>query len=192
VRALLRGDRRRADEIAVLAGAHGPLAELVSLARQAGVKVSYRTREQLTAIAGTPEHQGVVARVAAAEYVDLEDLLALPGQRGEAPFFLALDQVQTLTVDLTYDAAQKRIGIKTVEGSSSIDGAYQLTPSPGDGKKTLVTYKAKQAIPLPLPEGVLKGAIKEQFVNLMNAIRKDLTQQGKMTASVGFVLRAAA
>jgi 23S rRNA (guanosine2251-2'-O)-methyltransferase len=94
VRALLRGDRRRADEIAVLAGAHGPLAELVSLARQAGVKVSYRTREQLTAIAGTPEHQGVVARVAAAEYVDLEDLLALPGQRGEAPFFLALDQVQ--------------------------------------------------------------------------------------------------
>jgi 23S rRNA (guanosine2251-2'-O)-methyltransferase len=94
VRALLRGDRRRADEIAVLAGAHGPLAELVSLARQAGVKVSYRTREQLTAIAGTPEHQGVVARVAAAEYVDLEDLLAIPAQRGEPAFFLALDQVQ--------------------------------------------------------------------------------------------------
>jgi RNA 2'-O-ribose methyltransferase-like protein/SpoU rRNA methylase family protein len=94
VRALLRGDRRRADEIAVLSGAHGPLAELVSLARQAGVKVSYRTREQLTAIAGTPEHQGVVARVAAAEYVDLEDLLAVPAQRGEPPFFLALDQVQ--------------------------------------------------------------------------------------------------
>jgi hypothetical protein len=44
VRALLRGDRRRADEVAVLAGAHGPLAEIVSLARQAGVKVSYRTR----------------------------------------------------------------------------------------------------------------------------------------------------
>ena len=82
VRALLRGDRRRADEVAVLAGGHGPLAEIVSLARQAGVKVSYRTREQLTAIAGTSEHQGVVARVAAAEYVDLEDLLALPAQRG--------------------------------------------------------------------------------------------------------------
>jgi uncharacterized membrane protein len=105
---------------------------------------------------------------------------------------LALDQVQTLTVDLNYDAAQKLIGIKTVEGSASIDGSYKLTPSPGDGKKTLVTYKAKQSIPLPLPEGVLKGAIKEQFVNLMNAIRKDLTQQGKMTASVRFALRAAA
>jgi hypothetical protein len=94
---------------------------------------------------------------------------------------------------LNYDAAQKLIGIKTVEGSASIDGTYQLTPSPGDGKKTLVTYKAKQSIPLPLPEGVLKGAIKEQFVNLMNAIRKDLTQQGKMTASVELVgARAAA
>ena len=62
-------------------GATGPLAEIVALARQAGVKVSYRTRDQLTAIAGTPEHQGVVARVAAAEYVDLEDLLAIPAQR---------------------------------------------------------------------------------------------------------------
>ena len=78
----------------MLAGAHGPLAEVVSLARRAGVKVSYRTRDQLTAMAGTPEHQGVVARVAAAEYVDLEDLLAIPAQRGEPPFFLALDQVQ--------------------------------------------------------------------------------------------------
>jgi 23S rRNA (guanosine2251-2'-O)-methyltransferase len=66
----------------------------VSLARQAGVKVSYRTRDQLTAIAGSPDHQGVVARVAAAEYVDLGRLLAIPGERGEAALFLALDQVQ--------------------------------------------------------------------------------------------------
>jgi 23S rRNA (guanosine2251-2'-O)-methyltransferase len=94
VLALLRGGGRRADEVAVLAGARGPLAEVVALARRAGVKVSFRTRDQLTAIAGSPEHQGVVARVAAAEYVDLDTLLAVPGARGETPFFLALDQVQ--------------------------------------------------------------------------------------------------
>jgi len=91
---LLRQGGRRADEVAVLAGGHGPLAEVVALARRAGVKVSYRTRDQLTAMAGSDDHQGVVARVAAAEYCDLDDLLAIPASRGEAPFFLALDRVQ--------------------------------------------------------------------------------------------------
>jgi 23S rRNA (guanosine2251-2'-O)-methyltransferase len=91
---LLRSSGRRADEVAVLVGAHGPLAEVVSLARQAGVKVSFRTRDQLTAMAGSQDHQGVVARVTAAEYVDVEDLLAVPRERGEPPFLMALDQVQ--------------------------------------------------------------------------------------------------
>jgi 23S rRNA (guanosine2251-2'-O)-methyltransferase len=94
VLALLRSGSRRADEVAVLAGARGPLSEIVALARRAGVKVSYRTRDQLTAIAGNDDHQGVVARVAAADYTDLDDLLAVPAQRGEVPFFLALDQIQ--------------------------------------------------------------------------------------------------
>jgi len=92
--ALLRSGRRRVDEIAVLAGAAGPLTEVVALARRAGVKVSFRTREQLTAIAGAPTHQGVVARVAAAEYVALDDLLREPQAAGEPRFLLALDQVQ--------------------------------------------------------------------------------------------------
>ena len=91
---LLRSGGRRADEIAVLAGARGPLAEVVALARRSGVKVSFRTRDQLTAIAGTDRHQGVVARVASAEYAGLEDLLEIPKRRAETPFFVALDQVQ--------------------------------------------------------------------------------------------------
>jgi 23S rRNA (guanosine2251-2'-O)-methyltransferase len=91
---LLRSSGRRADEVAVLAGGRGPLAEVVALARRAGVKVSFRTREQLTAMAGSPDHQGVVARVTAAEYVDIEDLLALAGERQEPAFLMALDQVQ--------------------------------------------------------------------------------------------------
>ena len=91
---LLRGGSRRAQEIAVLAGGRGPLQEIVSLARRAGVKVSFRTRDQLTAMAGSPDHQGVVARVARAEYADLEDLLAIPAERSEPALFLALDQVQ--------------------------------------------------------------------------------------------------
>src|SRR5207302_1863616 len=94
VRALLKGGGRRTDEVAVLSGAAGPLAEVVALARRAGVKVSYRTRDQLTAIAGSPHHQGVVARVASAEYLDLSALQQIPMERGEPAFFLALDQVR--------------------------------------------------------------------------------------------------
>lgn len=81
-------------EVAVQVGAPGPLAEIVALARRAGVKVSFRTREQLTAIAGDPHHQGVVARVASAEYAEVEDLLATAAARDQAPLLLALDQVQ--------------------------------------------------------------------------------------------------
>jgi 23S rRNA (guanosine2251-2'-O)-methyltransferase len=91
---LLRSSGRRADEVAVLAGGRGPLAEVVALARRAGVKVSFRTREQLTAMAGSQDHQGVVARVTAAEYVDIEDVLEIPRARGEPAFVIALDQVQ--------------------------------------------------------------------------------------------------
>ncbi|PYM20776.1 MAG: 23S rRNA (guanosine(2251)-2'-O)-methyltransferase RlmB [Candidatus Rokuibacteriota bacterium] len=94
VRELLRSDARRADEVAVLAGGRGPIDEIVALARRAGIKVSYRTRDQLTAMAGSDEHQGVVARVLPREYVDLDALLAIPRARGSTPLFLALDQVQ--------------------------------------------------------------------------------------------------
>ncbi len=92
---LLRSGGRSVQELAILGEARGPrLQELLALARQAGVKVSFRTRDQLTAMAGSPHHQGVVARVAAAAYWEVADLLALPAVRGEAPFFLALDRVQ--------------------------------------------------------------------------------------------------
>jgi 23S rRNA (guanosine2251-2'-O)-methyltransferase len=92
---LLRAGSRRVEEIAILAEGRGPaLQELLALTRRRGVKVSYRTRDQLTAMAGTPHHQGVVARVAEASYASLDDLLALPGVRGEPAFFLALDEVQ--------------------------------------------------------------------------------------------------
>ncbi len=92
---LLRAESRQVEEIAILAQGRGPaLQELLALAKRRRVKVSFRTREQLTAIAGTPHHQGVVARVAAASYADLGTVLTVPAERSEPAFFLALDQVQ--------------------------------------------------------------------------------------------------
>ena len=92
---LLRAESRRIEEIAILSEGRGPaLHDLLTLARRQGVKISFRTRDQLTAIAGDPHHQGVVARVAGATYSSLEALLTIPAGRGEHPFFVALDQVQ--------------------------------------------------------------------------------------------------
>jgi 23S rRNA (guanosine2251-2'-O)-methyltransferase len=92
---LLRGGGRSVEELAVLAEGRGPkLREILVLARQKGVKISFRTRDQLTATAGSAHHQGVVAWVAGAPYRELEELLSLPASRGEPAFFLALDRVQ--------------------------------------------------------------------------------------------------
>jgi 23S rRNA (guanosine2251-2'-O)-methyltransferase len=92
---VLRSQGRRTDEIAILGQGRGPaLEDVLSLARRQGVKISFRTRDQLTALAGTSEHQGVVARVAQAGYATLEEVLAVPGERGEPAFLLAMDRVQ--------------------------------------------------------------------------------------------------
>jgi len=90
----LKQGSRQIEEVLLLPEPRGRLRELEGLARRLGLKVSHRSRAELTTIAGHPHHQGVVARVAAKAYADLDELLAIPGQRGEVPLFLALDQVQ--------------------------------------------------------------------------------------------------
>jgi 23S rRNA (guanosine2251-2'-O)-methyltransferase len=90
----LRSGDRRIDEVLVEREARGRGADILALARQAGVRYDHVPRVTLTAIAGTPHHQGVVARVAARPYADLEALLSGPRGRGEPGLFLLLDQVQ--------------------------------------------------------------------------------------------------
>jgi 23S rRNA (guanosine2251-2'-O)-methyltransferase len=87
-------------EVLVAEGAveRGPLAELVGLARRAGVAVRHVPRAELDRRAaqsgGSGHHQGVVAVVAAFAYADLDEILAQVIRRGEAPLLLALDEVQ--------------------------------------------------------------------------------------------------
>jgi 23S rRNA (guanosine2251-2'-O)-methyltransferase len=90
----LRSGARRIEELVVEAGNRARDGALLGLARQAGIRCSEAPRTALTALAGTPHHQGVVARVAARAYASLEEVLAVPSARGEPGLFLALDQVQ--------------------------------------------------------------------------------------------------
>jgi 23S rRNA (guanosine2251-2'-O)-methyltransferase len=90
----LRSGARPIEEVLVDAEARDRHADILALARQAGARVSRVPRAALMAVAGSRHHQGVVARVAPREYAELDDLLAVPGTRGEPALFVALDQVQ--------------------------------------------------------------------------------------------------
>ena len=94
----LRAGRRRFDHVLVANERHDArLEKLVAQCREAGVRVRQESREQLTSVAKTPTHQGVVAFVRPQEFLAIEDLFqALPSQDGnsQARLLLALDGVE--------------------------------------------------------------------------------------------------
>src|SRR5580692_11996279 len=67
---------RALDRIVIARGRHGERVEaVVRLAKSRGVPVRFEDRQQLDRLAGTREHQGVVAMAAAKPALELEDLL---------------------------------------------------------------------------------------------------------------------
>jgi 23S rRNA (guanosine2251-2'-O)-methyltransferase len=88
--------RARAEEVECLFAQQGRLSgraqALVDEARNAGVSVRFVDRERLRLMAGTVDHQGLVARVATFHYQELEAILS---RKGTSPLLLvALDGVQ--------------------------------------------------------------------------------------------------
>jgi 23S rRNA (guanosine2251-2'-O)-methyltransferase len=68
------------------------LQKISQLCRAAGVPVRIMPRDQLTRLANTGAHQGVVAVTAEKQYGDLDDLLK--NKRGQFSFLLALDEIE--------------------------------------------------------------------------------------------------
>jgi 23S rRNA (guanosine2251-2'-O)-methyltransferase len=69
------------------------LERLIALCRTAGVRVALEPRDQLTRLARTDAHQGVLAVVRERKFLGIEDLL-VSGEAGRHKFFLALDGVE--------------------------------------------------------------------------------------------------
>ncbi len=94
----LKAGKRRFDHVQVAQERNDlRLEKLVALCRQAGVRVRQESREQLTLLAKTPAHQGVVALVRPAESLAIEDLfIADPAAsgKGSSRLLLALDGVE--------------------------------------------------------------------------------------------------
>ena len=94
----LKAGRRRFDHVLVAREREDLRLELlVAALRQSGVPVRQESREQLTMLARTPAHQGVVALVRAQEFLSIEDLFT-PDPRAANPsaprLLLELDGVE--------------------------------------------------------------------------------------------------
>lgn len=92
----LKAGRRHFDHVLVAQERNDArLERLVALCRQSGVRVRQESREQLTQLAQTPGHQGVVALVRPQEIMSIEDLFEpAPAFPGASRLLLALDGVE--------------------------------------------------------------------------------------------------
>lgn len=84
------------DRVVIARGRHGErIEEIVRLARRQGVSVRFEDRQQVDRLAGSRNHQGVVAFLASQSAVDLEDILARCRSRKEGkPLLVLLDGVE--------------------------------------------------------------------------------------------------
>jgi 23S rRNA (guanosine2251-2'-O)-methyltransferase len=94
----LRAGVRQIDHISVArereARRDPRMDHLLDLAREARVRVTSESRDQLTRHAKTDAHQGVVAFLRERQFLALEDLLNAPTGPSGHQFFLALDGVE--------------------------------------------------------------------------------------------------
>lgn len=69
------------------------LGGIVPAAKKRGAVVKDVSAEKLSALCGTAKHGGVAAELCAAEYVELEDILAVCKEKGAPPFIVIADEI---------------------------------------------------------------------------------------------------
>ena len=90
---LLRAGSRRVDRIIVADGVREQrLQEVFDLARNYGIRIDRMQRDKLDKLTGHANHQGVVAYSAAADYVDVDEIL--DASKDEAALIVLLDGVE--------------------------------------------------------------------------------------------------
>jgi 23S rRNA (guanosine2251-2'-O)-methyltransferase len=90
----IRSGSRQLDHVSVARERRDDrLERLIELCRATGIRVALEPRDQLTRLARTDAHQGVLAVVRERKFLGIEDLLA-PGETRQHKFFLALDGVE--------------------------------------------------------------------------------------------------
>ena len=85
---------RQIDKILIASGEkHGSITRILALAKEKRILVNEVLRAKLDAISQTDSHQGIIAYVAAATYVSIEDILQRAADKGEPPFVIVCDSL---------------------------------------------------------------------------------------------------
>ena len=83
------------DKLFILDGCQdGPVSTIKREAKKADVQVRFVDKERLDMMSSTGHHQGVIARCAAYEYAQVDDILAAAKEKGEDPFIILLDNIE--------------------------------------------------------------------------------------------------
>jgi 23S rRNA (guanosine2251-2'-O)-methyltransferase len=81
------------EKIYVSKTAGGNISKIINFAKEAGIVVSTTDNDTLSELAGSRNHQGVVALSAVYKYFEVDDLLEYAEQKKEKPFLLILDEI---------------------------------------------------------------------------------------------------
>ncbi len=73
--------------------AEGVIQTILRTAKKTDAVITFVSKDRLTEIAGTDRHQGVVARMAAYDYAEVDDILKAAEEKGEPPFIILLDDI---------------------------------------------------------------------------------------------------
>lgn len=116
------------------------ISEIIKLAKQRRLVISTVPKTKLDNLSGHQNHQGVALAVAAYEYASIDDLFDRAQAKGEAPFFLILDELADPhnlgSIMRTADAAgvhgiiipkRRSVGLTTVVAKTAA-GAIEHVP----------------------------------------------------------------
>lgn len=70
------------------------VSEILKLAREKRIKVSFLPRDALSRISGTSHHQGIIARVSDFEYTEVDHILRYAREKEERVFLIILDHIE--------------------------------------------------------------------------------------------------
>jgi 23S rRNA (guanosine2251-2'-O)-methyltransferase len=85
---------RQIDTVYVNSEAGGSIGLICRMAKEKGIVVKQVSDAKLDGMSGGASHQGVIASGGCAEYVTVEDILAVSKGKGTAPFIIICDEIE--------------------------------------------------------------------------------------------------
>lgn len=162
----------------------GSLGLICKMAKEKGIVVKQVSEAKLNAMSGGASHQGVIASGACAEYVTVEDILAVSEKKGTKPFIIICDEIE--------DPHNLGAIIRTAEAAGA-DGI--IVPKRRSAALTETVYKTSAGAASWLPVArvpnitaaidILKG--NGVWIYGTDAEGEDYTKSD-MTGSVGLVI----